>query len=152
MIIYRKQKEYSTKLGRTLVGINKKVLRKSDMAAKRAAVATEGKLNNTKKLIQEAAINPGSVVNKGVEETVRHPISATSQIAGKATMVVDPTGVGLAPIGAIGTAGEVALRKYSPKYARTTNKLADKYHNSKLSKHVEGAVNGIINFGKAVTM
>lgn len=160
MIILRR-KEFSTALSRGLAKFNKTILRKTPMEAKRSAIKGERKiltpiargmnkiqhLNNS---LQSTALNPGAAINRGVEITLRHPISTTTQIVGKATMAVDPTGIGLVPIGAVGTAGEVALRKYSPKYARITDRLGNKYRNSKNTKYIEGGINGVVNSIKSV--
>lgn len=151
MIILR-QKNYSLRGTRMLAGFNNKILRKSPMISKRNAIKTQdkaltvvangiNKLEKGKNLLNEVALNPGSITNKAVEETFRHPIIMGTNIAGKATMITDPTGIGLIPLGTIGTAGEAALRKYSPRYVKVTDKLANKYHGSKLSRGVEKGIN-----------
>ena len=143
MIILR-QKNYSNRYTRALAGINKNVLRKSPMQAKRSAIKTQNKALETKaKLIQTtetAAMNPGLLANQAVEATLRHPITVGSNVVGKVTMVTNPTTLGLIPMGTIGTA-EAGLRKWSPRYARVTDKLADKYRGSKLSKGVSNFTN-----------
>ena len=154
MIIRRKQKEYSLRMTRGLVGINR-VLGKSPMQANRAAIRQQDKIltpvakgaakvQKVNNAIKSAAMNPGGAVSRGTEELLRHPISVTSQVAGKATMAVDPTGIGLVPIGAIGTGGEMALRKYVPKYARATDNLGNKYHNSRAPRIIESGTNAVI--------
>ena len=157
MIIIRKDiKHFSTALARGIAGFNKTILRKSPIKAKRLAIDKENKIltpiakglnkiNRIKTGLKETALNPGKAVNRGIETTLEHPISATSQIAGKATMVIDPTGVGLVPLGAVGTAGEIALRKYSPKYSKITTNLSNKYRSGRGSKYVENGVNTIVN-------
>lgn len=144
MIILR-QKNYSNRYTRALAGINKNVLRKSPMQAKRSAVKTQNKALETKaKLIQTAetaAMNPGLLANQAVEATLRHPITVGSNVVGKVTMVTNPTTLGLIPMGTIGTAAEAGLRKWSPRYARVTDKLANKYHGSALSRGVSNFTN-----------
>lgn len=151
-----KRKLYSLAGTRFLAGFNKKVLRKAPMAAKRSAVKTQNKVigatakglnkvEGAKTAITQAAANPGGAVSKLTEETLRHPITASTNVIGKATMVVDPTGIGLVPLGTIGTAGETVLRKYSPRYARVTDRLANGFKNSRGSQYIEGGVNGIVN-------
>ena len=154
MIIRRKQKEYSLAMTRGLERINR-VLGKSPMQSKRAAIKQQdkilipvakglGKIKSTKAGLESAALNPGGAINRGTESLLRHPITVTSQVAGKVTMVTNPTSIGLIPIGAIGTGGEMALRKYVPRYAKATDKLGNAYHGSKLSKNVETGSNAII--------
>ena len=151
MIILR-QKEYSLQGTRFLAGVNKTVLRKSPMKAKRAAIKTQDKvlgvaakglnnIENSKRVLNEISLNPGQVTNKITESTLRHPISVGSNVVGKVTIVTNPTTLGLIPIGTIGTAGEIALRKYSPRYVRATDNLARRYQGSRLSKGVETGVN-----------
>lgn len=151
MIILR-QKDYSLKGTRLLAGFNKKVLRKAPMKAKRDAIKTQdkslmivakgaNKIDQGKRILNEAALNPGQAVSRVTEETLRHPITMGTNIVGKTTMVTDPTGLGLVPLGTIGTAGEVALRKYSPRYAKLTDKAAKKYHGSRVSRGTEKVVN-----------
>lgn len=144
MIILR-QSNYSLRGTRILAGINKNVLRKSPMQAKRSAIKTQNKAlgaaAKTLNTLETAAVNPGLVVNQATEATLRHPITVGSNVVGKVTMVTNPTTLGLIPMGTIGTAAEAGLRKWSPRYARTTNKLANKYHGSKLSKGVEDITN-----------
>lgn len=136
---------------RGLYKVNR-ILGKSPIEAKRTAINQQNKVigtiavgaNKAKKVkegLNAAALNPGGSVNKGTEALLRHPISTTSQIAGKITMATNPTGIGLIPIGAIGTGGEMALRKYVPRYARTTNRIGDAYAKSGLSRGVESGVN-----------
>lgn len=133
---------------RGLARVNR-VLGKSPMKAKRAAIKQQDKvlgeaakvmtgIEKTKKGLDSFALNPGLSVNQGIETAAKYPISVTSNIVGKATMVTNPTGIGLIPLGTIGTAGEIALRKHSPKYARITDRLAGKYHNAKKVKKVVG--------------
>lgn len=160
MIILR-QAEYSLSMTRKLVGVNR-ILGKSPMKAKRKALKQEkkilggaakvvNKVQKTKQGLEEIALNPGKAVARGTEAIIRHPISATSQVAGKATMVIDPTGIGLAPIGAVGTGGELALRKYVPKYAKATDKLGDKFVKSKAPKYIEEGSNAILRTIRSVT-
>lgn len=161
MIILRKQKEYSTVLAKGLAGFYKNILRKSPMQAKRAAITEEKKiltplakpalrLNKAVEQSKYLALNPGQAISKGVEETIKNPITASTNIAGKITMVTDPLGTGAIPIGLIGTSSEIALKKKFPKYAKITKNLGDKYHKSKGSKYVEGISNEIINGIKGV--
>ena len=150
-----KRKLYSLAMTRGLARVNR-VLGKSPMQAKRAAIRQQDKIltpvakaaggiKKTKAAMNSIALNPGAATNQGIEAMARHPISVGTQIAGKATMVVDPTGMGLIPLGAIGTGGEVALRKYAPRYARVTDRLGDKFHNStKTRRAIEGGVNTIV--------
>lgn len=140
---------------RGFVGMNK-VFGKSPMQAKRAAIKQQDKIltpvaraaggiKKTKAALNSIALNPGAATNQGIEAMARHPISVGTQIAGKATMIVDPTGTGLIPLGAIGTGGEVALRKYAPRYARATDRLGDKFHNAtKARRIIEGGVNTVV--------
>lgn len=158
-----KRKLYSLAGTRMLAGFNKKILRKPSMAAKRSAVKTQNKvigaaskglnkIEGAKTAINQAAINPGGAVSKGVEFAAANPISAVTGVAGKVTMVTNPTGLGLVPIGNIGLAGEVALKKASPKYSRLTKRIAQGYRNSAAPKYVEGGTNGIINSLKSVAL
>lgn len=153
MIKFR-QKQFSLPMTRGLVRVNR-MLGKSPMQSKRAAIKQQnkiitpvakglGKIKSTKAGLESAAINPGGAINRGTESLLRHPITVTSQVAGKVTMVTNPTSIGLIPIGAIGTGGEMALRKYVPRYARATDKLGNAYHGSRLSKNVEAGSNAII--------
>ena len=146
-----RQKLYSLPMTRDLYRINR-ILGKSPIKAKRAAINQQNKVigtiavgaNKAKKVkegLNAAALNPGGAVNKGTEALLRYPISTTSQITGNITMVTNPTGIGLIPIGTIGTGGEMALRKYVPRYARATNRIGDAYAKSGLSRGVESGVN-----------
>ena len=108
------------------------------------------RLNKVVEQSKYLALNPGQAISKGVEETIKNPITASTNIAGKITMVTDPLGTGAIPIGLIGTSSEIALKKKFPKYAKITKNLGDKYHKSKGSKYVEGISNGIINGIKGV--
>lgn len=161
MIILKKQKEYSTALARGLARFNKNILRKSPMQAKRDAIIREKKiltplakpalkLNKAIEQSKYIALNPGQAISKGIEETIKNPITASTNIAGKITMVTDPLGTGAIPMGLIGTSSEIVLKKKFPKYAKITKNLGDKYHKSKGSKYVEEISNGIINSIKGV--
>lgn len=101
------------------------------------------KIEKGKKALNEAALNPGGSFNKFTEEAIRHPITVGTNVVGKVTMVTDPTGTGLIPLGSIGTAAEGALRKYSLKYSKATDKMANKYRRSGLSRKVEKGVNAL---------
>lgn len=140
---------------RLLAGLQKG-LGRNGMKAKRAAIKvqnktlpvvakTVNKLEGTKRGLEMAALNPGAATSKAIGETIRHPVTMASQVAGKATMVIDPTGTGLVPLGAIGTAAEVGLRKAVPRYARATDRLAGKYEKSKASQIITGIGNGVVN-------
>ena len=156
-----KRKNYSLKGTRLVAGINQKVLRKSPMAAKRSAIKTQNKalmtvakgmnkVESSKRAINMAALNPGQAVNKATEATLSHPITVASNVVGKAQMVTAPTTWGLVPTGTIGTAAEAGLRKWSPKYARITDKMAQKYRGSRVSEVVGNGTNAMVSYLKTL--
>lgn len=120
--------------------INKKYSKKAlDLKAKRSAIDLQRKVKDVKDTAEIAAINPGVVANKAVETTVRNPIMVTGYATSGTLMATNPMFAG-APIGSTATAAEVALKASSPKYAKLTKKLADKYRDGKLSKAVEAGI------------
>lgn len=140
MIIYRKQKEYSTRLGRTLAGINKTILKKPNIASKRSAVLAEKKINKVKDSINNVVLNPGETVNRYiVKPSIETPITATALNA-----VPIPGTSGL--VGYIGKPEKAFYKKIG--VDKKLKNAADKYMNTKASKYIEGVVNSAVNFGK----
>lgn len=99
-------------------------------------------IGNTLNKAEKAYLTPGEVINSGVEVFVKNPVSVASQAAGKITMVTDPTGLGVVPIGAGGTALEQVIKKSVPKYRKLTEKAGEKYKNSKLSRNIRNIPSG----------
>lgn len=158
MIILR-QKNYSSGAARALAKLGK-LTGKSSIKSKRDAIKLtnitgkdiiSGGLNKLEKgrnTLENIAYNPGRAANRVIEESARRPVLVASNAVGKATMITNPTGVGLLPIGTVGTAAEVGLRKKFPKYVKFTDKLANSYKNSKASNTVENGVNAMVNYFK----
>lgn len=85
-----KRKLYSLTGTRVLAGFNKKVLRKTPMAAKRSAIKTQNKvleatarglnkIEGVKMAANQAAINPGRVVNtKVIQPSIEAPITSVA--------------------------------------------------------------------------
>lgn len=155
MIIYRQQRDFSIPATRAIAGVKRAIGGKSKVRAAREAINVQnkalpvvakltGKIKSGKSIANLAATNPGQAVSMGTGKLIQNPVAVTSNIAGNTATVLDPLGVGLIPIGAIGTAGEVALKKKLPRYAKVTDRLAGKYNKSKFSKLVEGGVNGMV--------
>lgn len=151
MIILRR-KTYSLGATRFVAGLRKPFM--PSMKAKRGAIELQnkalGKMAQTKTALENAALNPGGMVDNFVEAGIKNPIATGSQVAGKALMVAPvPTVLKAAPIGAGGTAAEVALKKWSPSYKNITEKLANKYHGqTKFRNGIQKAVNGVVKAGK----
>lgn len=156
-----KRKLFSLSGTRFLAGFNKKVLRKSPMAAKRSAVNTQNrvltgiargmnKIEGAKTAVNQAAINPGAAVNRGVETLARNPIATTGQAASVVLPVVNPT-LAVVPVGTPSIAAEAFMKKKVPAYSKVTNRLADKYKRAnKVRGVVETGTNGIINILKSM--
>ena len=156
-----KRKLYSLAGTRFLAGFNKKVLRKSPMAAKRSAVKTQNKVltgiakglnkaGNIKTAINQAALNPGAAVNRGIETTLRNPIATSGQVASIALPAVNPA-LAAVPIGTPSIATEAFLKKKVPAYSKFTNKLANRYNKSeKTKKIIETGTNELINTFKSI--
>lgn len=175
MIVKIEEKEYSTrtlKLVRAAKGLGDRVMTKIDNAGLRAGEIINGpakgprfrfkpktshqlnretiqlrnKAVQAKGAVYEAIANPGNVVDKGVEMTVRNPISVASQVGGKVAMVSGNPALAATPIGAIGTAGEQVLKKKVPAYGRTTERLGNSYHNStNLRRYIVGGTNTAVS-------
>lgn len=156
-----KRKLYSLTGTRVLAGFNKKVLRKTPMAAKRSAIKTQNKvleatarglnkIEGVKMAANQAAINPGAAVNRGVETLARNPIATTGQAASVVLPVVNPT-LAVVPVGTPSIAAEAFMKKKVPAYSKVTNRLADKYKGAnKVRGVVETGTNGIINTLKSM--
>lgn len=135
MIIYRKQKEYSTGLGRLAT-----ILKKPNIASKRKAISVKNKINQVKDSINNIALNPGETVNRYiVKPSIETPITATAlnavPVPGTSSLV-----------GYIGKPEKAFYKRIG-----VDEKLkiaADKYMNTKASKYLEGIINSAVNFGK----
>lgn len=99
----------------------------------------------TTRAAQNVAYNTGGVIDKGVEMAVKNPISTVSQAGstafGTALTAANPaagTAYMACPVGPsnIGMVAEQALKRKNPGYAKWTEKLGNKYKNSKLSKAI----------------
>lgn len=156
-----KRKLYSLAGTRLLAGFNKKVLRKSPMAAKRSAVKTQNKVltgiskglnkvENVKTAVNQAALNPGAAVNRGIETTLRNPIATSGQVASIALPAVNPA-LAAVPVGTPSIATEAFLKKKVPAYSKFTNRLADRYNKSdKFKRVVETGTNELISTLKSI--
>ena len=155
MIILRKQKEYSTALARGLAGFNRKVLRKTPMQAKRAAIRGEKKiltpiakpvLKASKAIekgnvaINQAITNPGKVVNtKVIQPSIEAPITS---VAMKAVPVPGTSAL----VSVVGKPEKAMWKKVG--IGDRMSKAAEKYAESKGGKYVEGAINGVVRSGR----
>lgn len=109
-------------------------------AARRAIESEQSIMSNLAKAktgVEKAILQPGQAINKGIEATVRNPVTAVTGVAGKVVMVTDPMGAGLVPIGNIGLAAEQGAKKFIPSYAKVTEKLGNAYHKSKGAKMID---------------
>ena len=104
----------------------------------RRAVASEHNILSgiaqAKSGVENAMLQPGQAINAGVEATIRNPVTVTTGVAGKVTMLTDPLGAGKWPIGGAGLVAEQGMKKAIPAYARVTEKLGNAYHNSKVAR------------------
>lgn len=107
-------------------------------SAARRAVASEHNILSgiaqAKTGVENAMLQPGQAINAGVEATIRNPVTVTTGVAGKVTMLTDPLGAGKWPIGGAGLVAEQGMKKAIPAYARVTEKLGNAYHNSKVAR------------------
>lgn len=155
MIILR-HKEFSTPIAKAAMG-KEKVLnlfkrgakKKTQMQMRRSAIKTQDdvieKTAKTINNLNEIAFNPGEGVRKGIKFTAENPITATTQIGGKVLMVTNPETAAL-PIGAAGTAAEVALKKKSGMYRKGTQKLGRFFDkDTKTGRAIESGANAVYN-------
>lgn len=114
----------------------------SSQSAARRAITTENKILSgvaqAKSGVEKAMLQPGNAINAGVETVARNPVTTVTGVAGKVTMVTDPMGAGLIPLGNIGLAAEQVAKRKLPVYARVTEKLGNSYHNSAVAKKISG--------------
>ena len=103
---------------------------KSSHQLNRETIQLRDKAIQAKGSLYEAALNPGSIVDKGVEMTARNPLTVASQVGGKVAMVSGNPVLMATPVGAIGTGAEQVLKRKVPAYGRVTERLGDRYHNS----------------------
>lgn len=146
MIIRRKQKEYSLAMTRGLARVNR-VLGKSPMQAKRAAVKQQdkiltpiaqgvGKYQHAKAAVVSAAQNPGAVVNKKIiQPSIEAPVTA---VALKAVPIPGSS----AAIKIVGKPEKAMWKKVG--LGDKMHRAAERYGDTKLAKYVEGGVNGAV--------
>lgn len=103
--------------------------------------------------VNQAALDPGYVVNQGVELAVRNPISTTTGVAGKVVMFAPgvPNILRVAPIGNAGLVAEQGLKRVSPGYKKVTENLAN-YYRDNIGNRVGPAINVAANAFKAQSM
>lgn len=146
-----KRKLYSLTGTRVLAGFNKKVLRKTPMAAKRSAIKTQNKvleatarglnkIEGVKMAANQAAINPGRVINtKVIQPSIEAPITSvamkTVPIPGTSTLV-----------SVIGKPEKTMWKKIG--VGDKMSKAASKYVDSKGGRVVEDIVNSSTNYFK----
>lgn len=140
MIILR-QKEYSTKLGRNLARFNRFVLRRPKIKAYRKAIKTDNSIknaiNSAKDKLNEAALNPGNVLNKDIiGPSIETPVTATA----------------LKAVPLPGTSALIKKVNKPEKYLLKKLKIADKlenishkYTDSKVAKNIEKTINGTVD-------
>lgn len=145
MIIYRgRQKNYSTPFSRALSGFNRNVLGKSRIASNRAAIVGRNRISNIKNSINEVVMNPGKAVNSGlIQPSIETPVTAVA-------------------LNAVPIPGSSALVKVVGKPEKTLykrigwgdklQKLSERYPNTTLAKNIEGGINGVLNYGKALAI
>lgn len=106
-------------------------------AARRAIESEKSIMSNLAKAktgVEKAILQPGQAINSGIEATIRNPVTVTTGVAGKVTMLTDPLGAGKWPIGGAGLVVEQGMKKAIPSYARVTEKLGNAYSKSKSAK------------------
>ena len=86
---------------------------KSSHQLNKETIQLRDKAIQAKGSLYEAALNPGSVVDKGIEMTARNPLTVASQVGGK-----------------VATGAEQVLKRKVPAYGKVTERLGDRYHNS----------------------
>ena len=143
-----KRKLYSLTGTRFLAGFNKKVLRKSPMAAKRSAVKTQNKVltgvarglnkvENVKTAVNQAAINPGRVVNtKVIQPSIEAPLTS---VAMKAVPIPGSSAL----VGVIGKPEKAMWKKLG--VGEKMSRASNRYVNSKGGLAVENTINGAVN-------
>lgn len=143
-----KRKLYSLAGTRFLAGFNKKVLRKSPMAAKRSAVKTQNKVltgvarglnkvENVKTAVNQAAINPGRVVNtKVIQPSIEAPLTS---VAMKAVPIPGSSAL----VGVIGKPEKAMWKKLG--VGEKMSRASNRYVNSKGGLAVENTINSTVN-------
>lgn len=146
-----KRKLYSLAGTRILAGFNKKVLRKAPMAAKRSAIKTQNKvlsgvarglnkIEGVKMATNQAAINPGRVVNtKVIQPSIEAPITSVAM----KTVPIPGTS---ALVSVVGKPEKTMWKKIG--VGDKMSKAASKYVDSKGGRVVEDVVNSSTNYLK----
>ena len=131
------EKRYSTVLGKGLTGYYKIIKRKSGPEALKLAAKKEKDIERgiAKGLYnaERAYYQPGLVVNKGVKETIKNPVTAIGTVAGKVTDVTNPETI-VIPKATIAAA--VGNRVIPKKGRERLLRLSDKYGKSSIAKTI----------------
>lgn len=95
--------------------------------------------------LNDAVVNgPGNLSRKAMEFGARNPITTASQVGGKILMVTNPETAAI-PVGGIGTGVEVALKKKSKIYDKTTQRFGDFFaEDHKGGKFVKNGTNAVV--------
>lgn len=103
---------------------------KTTQQLNRETIQLKNKVTQAKGQLYEAAMNPGGVVDKGIETAARNPITAASFVGDKITMVSGNPVLMATPVGALGAGAEKVVKKKIPAYARLTDRLGNSYAGS----------------------
>lgn len=141
MIIYRKQqRDYSTKIGRSLMAINKNILRKPKVQAGRSAVKGERRIKELKKSINEVAYNPGKTVNEGlIRPVIETPVTAV-------TLGAAPIPGASALVKVVGKPEKSIYRKLG--WSKKMEKWSNKYPRTRVAQGIENGINAAVGYGK----
>ena len=149
MIKFR-QKEYSLGITKTLATLER-ATGKGKLSSARKAINSQDKILKgvlkTKQTLQKGIYNPGKVLNKGIEETIKNPVSTAGIVAGRVTDITNPESIIIPKTAiAIGIGNKVIPEK-GRKYL---SRQASKYKNSKIAKSIENSIPDLPTLSKII--